>query len=36
VNRGLEDYQKYLSPLLIIELQKVLDNKGGMQQINLF
>lgn len=36
INRGLDDYQKYLSPIVIQELRKVLDNKGSTQQINLF
>lgn len=36
VNRGIQDYNKYLSSNLTIELHKVLNYKDNTRQINLF
>ena len=36
VHRGIEDYNKHISPYLLQELHKVLKNKDNIQQIPLF
>lgn len=36
VHRGIEDYNKHISPYLLQELHKVLKNKDNIQQLPLF